>query len=235
MSLFRPQYVFYLYVLCIVSKNAVKICETLCLSYTVIITGCCWVTDVVVIHRFSSRGRRQYWPGTVRWCWAVSSSCAGEAGTWWCGRGASRCSGSAETSRPTSAANTKPHNIWTRVCQLIPSVRWCHVCVLPWEGLACFCSFCFSYRREILFLLTDKNKQFRVWHLKEYVHSLWTEWGNTLPFSPYMLLPLNTLATTLPTMQMDNIFSLGPPGLAMKNAIFLFYQLIDGAKSCRKS
>ena len=91
----------------------------MCLSCTVVSTDCCWVTNVVVIHWSSSRGHWQHWPGTERWCWAVSSSCAGEAETWWCGRGATRCSGSAETSRPASAANTKTHHICLPV-----SVSW---------------------------------------------------------------------------------------------------------------
>lgn len=51
------------------------------------------------------RGRS--WPGTVRWCWAVSSSCGGGAGTWWCGQAASGCWGTSVTSRWVNAAGVK--------------------------------------------------------------------------------------------------------------------------------
>lgn len=48
-----------------------------------------------------------FWPGTVRWYWVVSSSCGGEAVTWWCGREASGCWGTSVTWHSVSAVVKK--------------------------------------------------------------------------------------------------------------------------------
>lgn len=57
-------------------------------------------------HRVSvKRVRSSRW--TERWCWAASSSCAGAAGIWLCGRGASGSSDTSEISRPAGAADTQ--------------------------------------------------------------------------------------------------------------------------------
>lgn len=45
------------------------------------------------------------WPGIVHWYWVVSSSCEGEAATWWCGHEASGCWGTSVTWHSISAAS----------------------------------------------------------------------------------------------------------------------------------